>query len=215
MRLDSFAIPLAILAVAVVGRAAAPPEGASRAKPAQPAEERRPEVLVEAQAPPFSEGIFPCSSCHADQKDRTRRELGFHDEQQSVFDHDAEHRWCLDCHDYENRDVLRLASGATVPFTESYRLCGQCHGDKYRDWRVGVHGRRVGRWDGEKTYLLCVNCHNPHSPAWKGVKEITVDGKKTTAPTLERIAPEPRPLRPEEMRRRPAAPAAAQAGEGK
>ncbi len=160
----------------------------------------RREVLVEAKPPPFSEGIFPCSACHAAQKDRTRRQLAFHDEQQSIFDHDAEHRWCLDCHDYENRDVLRLASGAEVPFTESYRLCGQCHGDKYRDWRAGVHGKRVGHWDGDKTYFLCVNCHNPHSPAFKGVKEIVVDGRSSVAPTLERIHPEPRPPRPEEMR---------------
>ncbi|HEX9400555.1 MAG TPA: hypothetical protein VF912_10635 [Anaeromyxobacter sp.] len=176
------------------------------AKPAAPAEKKK-EILFEAPPPPFSEGIFPCMECHKDQKDPTRRELGFHDEQQSIFDHDAEHRWCLDCHDLQNRDVLRLASGATVPFTESYRLCGQCHGDKFRDWRAGVHGRRVGMWDGPKTYLLCVSCHNPHSPAFKGVKEIVVDGKLTVAPTLQKLKPEPRPVRPEELResKRPAA----------
>lgn len=171
-------------------------------KPGPSAPVRPPEPLVQAQTPPFSDGIFPCSSCHADlEKNRTRRELAFHDEQQSIFDHDAEHRWCLDCHDLQNRDVLKLASGDTVPFTESYRLCGQCHGDKYRDWRAGVHGKRVGRWDGEKIYFLCVNCHNPHSPRFKGVKLITVDGKTTTAPTLEYLKPDPRPRRPEEMRR--------------
>jgi hypothetical protein len=164
------------------------------------APEKKKEVLFESRPPPFSDGIFPCMDCHKDQKNRTRRELGFHDEQQSVFDHDAEHRWCLDCHDYQDRNVLRLASGATVPFTESYRLCGQCHGDKYRDWRAGIHGKRVGNWDGAKTYLLCVSCHNPHSPSFKGVKEIVVDGKVTIAPTLEKLKPEPRPHRPEEMR---------------
>jgi hypothetical protein len=39
------------------------------------------------------------------------------------------------------------------------------------------------------------------------VKEVTVDGKTTIAPTLEMIRPEPRPRRPEEMRdwKRPAA----------
>jgi hypothetical protein len=194
-------LPLA-LAVALAATAAAasgaPALGAAPPKPAAP---KKPETLVQTKPPPFSEGIFPCSSCHADMKDRTRRELAFHDEQQSVFDHDAEHRWCLDCHDYENRDVLRLASGATVPFTESYRLCGQCHGDKYRDWRAGVHGKRVGQWDGDKTYFLCVNCHNPHSPRFKGVTQIVVDGKPTTAPTLELLKPEPRPVRPEEQRR--------------
>jgi hypothetical protein len=189
------ALAVALLAAAAAARASAP------AAPQQPQAPKKPEALVQAEPPPFSEGIFPCSSCHADMKDRTRRELAFHEEQQKVFDHDAEHRWCLDCHDYENRDVLRLASGAPVPFTESYRLCGQCHGDKYRDWRVGVHGKRVGQWDGEKTYLLCVNCHNPHSPAFKGVTPIVVGGKTTTAPTLEMLKPEPRPRRPQEQRR--------------
>jgi hypothetical protein len=191
-------LALAALTIAAAARAGAPGHGPASPVPAAP---KKPEALVQTNPPPFSEGIFPCSACHADLKDRTRRELAFHDEQQRVFDHDAEHRWCLDCHDYENRDVLRLASGATVPFTESYRLCGQCHGDKYRDWRAGVHGKRVGHWDGDKTYLLCVNCHNPHSPRFKGVAQIVVDGKPTTAPTLEMLKPEPRPVRPEEQRR--------------
>jgi len=159
-------------------------------------------ALVQAKAPPFSDGIFPCMTCHATmEKNGTRRELAFHDEQQSIFSHDAEHRWCLDCHDLNNRDVLRLASGAPVPFTESYRLCGQCHGDKFRDWRQGVHGKRIGQWNGEKTYFLCVNCHNPHSPGFRGVQTVMVDGKPTVAPTQTRIKPEPRPVRPEEMRK--------------
>ena len=94
---------------------------------------------------------------------RTRRDLtGFHTD--VVLQHDEENRWCLDCHDAENRDQLHLASGAPVPFEESYRLCGQCHGEKYRDWRAGIHGRRTGDWNGHKAYLLCANCHNPHKP---------------------------------------------------
>jgi len=191
------------LSLAVPGKA--PP---AKAPPAAKAE------LVEAQPPPFTEGIFPCSQCH-DPKiappDRTRRELSFHSDAEAgepaaVFDHDSEHRWCLDCHDLQNRDVLRLASGDTVSFTESYRLCGQCHGDKFRDWRLGVHGKRIGRWDGQKTYFLCVNCHNPHTPAFKGVRQIGATGGAgswtgPTAPTLKLLKPEPRPLRPEEDRR--------------
>jgi len=196
MRRRTLRLAVALAALVAARAGASPP-----ARPAAVPAEKKPEVLIEARPPPFSDGIFPCMECHADQKDPTRRELGFHEEQQSIFDHDAEHRWCLDCHDLQNRDVLRLASGATVPFTESYRLCGQCHGDKYRDWRLGVHGKRVGYWDGPKTYLLCVSCHNPHSPRFKGVKEIVVDGKTTVAPTLEKLRPEPRPRRPEEMRR--------------
>ena len=64
-------------------------------------------------------------------------------------------------------DKLHLASGELIDFEESYKLCGQCHGDKYRDWRSGVHGRRSGNWDGEKTYLLCVHCHYSHAPAFQ------------------------------------------------
>ncbi len=182
--------------------------GASEPKPAAKAD-ARPEKSpapssqeVQALSPPFTEGIFPCSGCH-DGKEKvntTRRELGFHEEQQSVFAHDAEHRWCLDCHDAQKRDQLHLTNGALVPFTESYRLCGQCHGDKLRDWRAGVHGKRIGNWDGLKTYFLCVNCHNPHAPLFKGEKEVVVDGKKVVMPTLEKIKPEPRPRRPEEVR---------------
>ena len=191
---------VALLLAPAWGRGdSARPEGAH---PSAKAAARPAHALVQVASPPFSDGIFPCSSCHADlEKNGTRRELAFHDEQQSIFDHGADQRWCLDCHDLANRDVLRLASGEPVPFTESYRLCGQCHGDKYRDWRAGIHGKRVGRWDGEKSYFLCVNCHNPHSPRFKGVQEVVVDGKKTVAPTLTFLKPEPRPKRPEEQRR--------------
>ena len=136
-------------------------------------------------APPFSKGIFPCTECH--NKDMpanpTRRKLeAAHEDIQ--FRHDQEHRWCLDCHNANNRDTLRSASGEPIKFEESYKLCGQCHGDKYRDWKAGVHGKRTGEWNGKKEYLLCVNCHNPHSPKFKQIK------------------PEAPPVRPEDIRRK-------------
>ena len=127
----------------------------------------------------------PCSGCHNDElrPNPVRRELSTHDG--IHLKHDEEHRWCLDCHDAQNRDKLRLASGALIDFTESYRLCGQCHGDKYRDWRYGIHGRRTGYWDstkGEKEYLLCVHCHDSHAPKYKP------------------IGPKPPPIRPEALK---------------
>ncbi len=127
----------------------------------------------EVPPPPFSEGVFPCSDCHDPEipVNTKRRELTTA-HQEIRLAHDEEHRWCLDCHDAGNRDRLHLASGELVPFEESYRLCGQCHGDKYRDWRAGVHGRRTGRWDGEKSYLLCVHCHNSHSPAFPPIEPL-------------------------------------------
>ena len=125
------------------------------------------EEKLEVPPPPFSDGIFPCSNCHATQKpNRTRRTLA-----DMHTDIDLKHAqpqlWCLDCHDADNRDVLHLASGEPVPFDESYRLCGQCHGEKLRDWKAGVHGRRTGNWNGAKQYLLCVHCHSPHQPHFK------------------------------------------------
>lgn len=146
---------------------------------ASPAREPEPDLRVEVPPPPFSDGIFPCTGCHNTDMppNRTRRALAdMHTD--IVLKHDEEHRWCLDCHDADNRDRLHLASGEPVPFEESYRLCGQCHGEKYRDWRAGVHGRRVGQWNGAKRYLLCVHCHSPHQPRFKP------------------MAPQPAPARP-------------------
>jgi hypothetical protein len=176
------------------------PRGPAKPPPAHPAKDPAGQ-LIQAKTPPFTEGIFPCTECHKEPGDATRRTLGFHEEIQQVFTHGAEARWCLDCHDRADRDVLHLTSGEGVPFTESYRLCGQCHGDKYRDWRAGVHGKRVGQWNGAKTYLLCVNCHNPHAPAFKGVDEIQVGGKATVSPSLVPLKPMKPPQRPQEARR--------------
>jgi hypothetical protein len=125
--------------------AAANPSTAERTSASRPAEH------LEVPPPPFSEGIFPCSFCHAELKtNRTRRVVEAHSE--IVLKHDEEHRWCLDCHDGDDRDVLHLADG-----------------EKYRDWRAGVHGRRTGQWNGQKTYLLCVHCHSPHQPHFKAI----------------------------------------------
>jgi hypothetical protein len=139
----------------------------------------QPTERLEVPPPPFSDGIFPCSACHAEMPaDRRRRTLSdMHAE--ITLRHDEEHRWCLDCHDADDRDWLHLASGERVPFGESYRLCGQCHGEKLRDWRAGVHGRRTGQWNGPKKYLLCAHCHDPHQPRFQPV------------------APRPAPTRPD------------------
>ena len=109
--------------------------------PKNPAAAGPPDRL-EVPPPPFSDGIFPCTNCHAGMPvDRSRRELtAMHTD--IVLKHDETHRWCLDCHDAINRDVLHLAS---------------------------VHGRRTGNWNGAKGYLLCAHCHNPHQPRFKAL----------------------------------------------
>jgi hypothetical protein len=133
--------------------------------------------------PAMTEGMFPCSNCHASMEvNRKKRELK--DEHTDIKLHHAETmRWCLDCHEAKNRDKLRLYNGELISFTESYRLCGECHGNVYRDWKAGIHGKRTGYFaGGKRTYLLCAHCHNPHSPAYRPIK------------------PEPPPLKPSQGR---------------
>jgi hypothetical protein len=157
---------LAACLAAGVASAAHLPEGGNAATPRAAS---APGKEFAVPAPPFTPGIFPCSECHKEMKPNpTRRELK--DEHADiVLNHAQGQRWCLDCHDITNRDRLRLVSGEKIGFEESFRLCGQCHGDKYRDWKVGVHGKRTGMWNGEKQYLLCVHCHNPHDPRYKPI----------------------------------------------
>lgn len=116
-----------------------------------------------------------CAKCHKEIRDPQHKNI--------VLKHAEDQRGCLDCHSREDRDVLHLVNGTKVPFTESYKLCGQCHGPKLRDWKLGIHGKRTGLWDGAKEYLLCVHCHtNPHQPAYPAA------------------VPEPPPMRPEDIR---------------
>lgn len=159
----------------------APAPAPASTKPAQAAPAKG--KLIEAKPPPLSEDTFPCTTCHTGAFKAEQRKLEMHDDVQDSLNHDNENRWCLDCHSGPNRDMLHLINGTLIPFTQSYRLCGQCHGDKYRDWKRGVHGKRTGEWDGERTYLLCVHCHNPHSPRFKPLKPL------------------PPPQRPSEMKR--------------
>jgi len=129
------------------------------------------ENLFPVPRPPWSDDlIFPCSQCHDKMKPpnlKPRPMTEYHVE--IVLHHAESQRWCTDCHNPNNRDKLRLNSGELIDFTESYRLCGQCHGDKYRDWKAGIHGKRTGYWNGDKQYLLCVHCHNPHDPKFKAL----------------------------------------------
>lgn len=115
---------------------------------------------------------FPCSDCHEDREPNPRRRELEEEHTDIVLHHGTRERWCFDCHNPDNRDKLRLASGTLIDFDDSYRLCGQCHGPKLRDWRIGIHGKRTGQWNGKKKYYLCANCHNPHSPKFKPLKPL-------------------------------------------
>ena len=127
-------------------------------------------ILIPVEA--VTSYYFPCNDCHSElEPNPLRRELvDMHDD--IIFNHDSENRWCLACHNTDDRDSLVLAGGKLLGFNESYKLCGQCHGPKYRDWKLGIHGKRTGEWNGQKQYLLCVHCHDPHSPKIKSLQPM-------------------------------------------
>ena len=95
-----------------------------------------------------------------------------------VLTHGGANIWCLDCHDETDRDKLRKMNGDLVTFNESHLLCGQCHGPILTDWEQGVHGRTNGYWDlsrdeeGVTMRLLCVECHTPHAPRFRGMESM-------------------------------------------
>jgi hypothetical protein len=156
-------------------------KSAAELQPAYNIKNRPPEKTFAVPRPPFSEGVFPCSQCHIYLKPDPQQRVLTEYHTEIVLHHAEGQRWCTDCHNLLNRDKLRLVSGELLDFTESYRLCGQCHGDKFRDWKVGVHGKRTGYWNGDKQYLLCVHCHNPHDPKFKALKPLPPPVRPGTA----------------------------------
>lgn len=74
---------------------------------------------------------------------------------------------CNTCHD-QDRSRLHLADGKKLDFDEVVKLCAQCHGVQYRDYKKGSHGGMNGHWDlrrGGRERNNCVDCHSPHQPA--------------------------------------------------
>jgi hypothetical protein len=84
-------------------------------------------------------------------------------------------RFCLNCHHPANRNAFVDYDGAEILQSDVVKLCAKCHGTIYRDWQAGVHGRQNGFWNaqlGEKTKLRCIQCHDPHHPAFQDMKPL-------------------------------------------
>jgi len=98
--------------------------------------------------------------------------------------------WCLDCHDAKTRNKLVDNAGNLVDFNQPQQLCGKCHGQVYRRWREGLHGKRIGEWaaDGKKRWFVCTECHNPHD---------VQQGERKSG--FAQLTPEPAPKLPKNM----------------
>ena len=117
--------------------------------------------------------VFPCATlCHNLLITNPEPRVEPIPEHEHVQLNHGEVIWCLNCHSEENRDMLKLLDGSEVSFNETQRLCGQCHGPVYRDWKNGAHGQRTGFWNGEKKTWPCVRCHYPHDPRFRPIQPL-------------------------------------------
>ena len=108
---------------------------------------------------------FSCvAQCHSRlPANPERRELRtFHTDKR--LNHGQTLVWCTFCHQDDQLDRLHLIDGTQIPFDEAYRLCAQCHEERYRDWSRGVHGSTTGSWRDVGLRRSCPTCHNPHDP---------------------------------------------------
>lgn len=144
----------------------------------------------------FNMGPDGCKTCHNGKmvpypKDKKPRMLMMHQdivENSLELQHGRGAVWCLDCHSAKNRNKLMNRRGEEISFNQPQRICGDCHGEKYIDWRAGVHGKRAGSWashEGKKRWWVCTECHNPH----------TVQKKR-----FNPVRPEPAPPLPRGMK---------------
>lgn len=111
---------------------------------------------------------YRCSECHDlfPSPSETDRPLTQH--QNIKREHGINNR-CFNCHHRTNREAYADDKGDPIPYNQPQILCAKCHGPVYRDWLHGVHGRSNGYWNpkyGRMERLKCVECHDPHSPAF-------------------------------------------------
>ncbi|MCB0094142.1 MAG: hypothetical protein KDE46_00425 [Caldilineaceae bacterium] len=113
---------------------------------------------------------YPCSNCHIEpladlQNAQSNAVLKAHWD--VVIEHaDASVMDCTTCHSPDDMDTLHTLTGETVGLDHSYQVCAQCHGNIAADWVGGAHGKRIGGWAPPRVVNNCVDCHNPHQPAW-------------------------------------------------
>ncbi|MEX2147628.1 MAG: hypothetical protein WED01_11515 [Candidatus Rokuibacteriota bacterium] len=138
---------------------------------------------------------YPCTKCHDNSfVDRRVRPL-VEEHRDLVFEHGGGRFWCYEsCHSERNIDSLVSLRGRPVDYDESYKVCGQCHSQREKDWHFGGHGKRAGAWNvasdipltaaellvtererigtwrDERTRLNCTGCHDAHSPSFKPMK---------------------------------------------
>ncbi len=117
---------------------------------------------------------YNCMECHRLLSSRWHYDRPMAEHQDIRLEH-GNNRFCLNCHHPENRNAFVDYDGSEIAEEEVVSLCAKCHGTIHRDWKAAVHGRVNGCWNaafGEKTRLRCIQCHDPHRPAFQPMKPL-------------------------------------------
>lgn len=158
--------------------------------------------LTIEQAPPFQATpredfleFVPCDDCHDSDTANLKIRRLEEEHEDLNFQHGGGRFWCYDaCHTQKDMTTLTSLRGEAISFDESYKLCGQCHFQRQKDWYFGGHGKRmgawenpkeipvnrdelkvkdrekIGSWDGKRVLFNCTACHDAHSPSIKPFK---------------------------------------------
>lgn len=114
---------------------------------------------------------FPCTNCHSKSLSELQNlgEVGIKKAHWNIkLVHAGEDVMnCVTCHNDKDLNQLQTIAGKGLSIDHSYKLCGQCHSTQYKDWVGGAHGKRLGGWAPPRVVNSCVNCHNPHQPAFE------------------------------------------------
>lgn len=114
--------------------------------------------------------VANCANCHGWRKPVTERRILVAPHDGVTLAHgQGAGLWCLDCHHLQNPATLKGREGQAFPFAQAQENCAVCHNRQTRDWRAGVHGKRVASWQGERTVQRCAVCHDPHAPRFAGI----------------------------------------------
>jgi formate-dependent nitrite reductase cytochrome c552 subunit len=137
--------------------------------------------------------MVACSSCHATTTPNidTRATIEL-DEFHQGLKYVHGNLTCLSCHNAKNYDTLRLADSRSVEFPNVMTLCSQCHGPQRRDYDMGLHGGMNGHWDlarGGRTRNTCINCHDPHAPAFPLVMPVFPPRDRISVPAKPKATP--------------------------
>ncbi len=113
---------------------------------------------------------FPCNNCHTQalgnmvSDDPSGKKAHWNIKLNHATD---EALTCLTCHSSNDVEYLRLNNEKEIHFNQSQKVCAQCHSTQSNDWVGGAHGKIIGGWAPPRVSNTCVNCHDPHSPAFE------------------------------------------------